>query len=67
LTLCASHIPQFMHDDPIPTVPPTDCAVCVEEPLVRRTHQFGPDDLTRAIELDMRRTMLHGNMRVGFH
>jgi hypothetical protein len=56
-----------MHDDPIPTVPPTDCAVCVEEPLVRRTHQFGPDDLTRAIELDMRRTMLHGNMRVGFH
>lgn len=51
MSLCASHIPAFMHDDtPIPVVPTTDCAVCVEEPTVLHVHPLpilNPTNTTR--------------------
>lgn len=77
MSLCASHIPAFMHDDtPIPVVPPADCAVCVEEPTVLHDHSriaivTSRSVLTRALLVSERREMLglstQGHLRVGAH
>lgn len=72
MSLCASHIPAFMHDEtPIPVVPPTDCVVCVEEPTVLHVHlTITIPDITRTPGREPRRVVSSTQgrrLRVGAH